>query len=132
MEREEKLKHKRFIVLFLLVLCILGLSMLPHDNNPSATMKDLVVGFTGADSASVSNVVFSDTSGVVSPVAGTTNDYCVPVGTHCVITYNANADLNGWNTTPQSLSYSFNAGNGATAQTISITVNYSMQVALAL
>jgi len=118
------------IVIFLLVLCIFGLSMLPHNSNvkSSVTMKDVQVDFSGANVASVNSLSVSDWTGVIAypSVSGGISNFAVPTGDYCTVTYSYQTDALGW--TSGTGSVSFTSGSGSTLQYVPVTLSTSMQV----
>ncbi len=123
------------LIIFLVVLCILGLSMIRPSyacgncgNHSCVTMKDVTVSFTGNDAASASATLITLSNGWTYGPVGT-NEFVIPVGYDYAVSYTAAADYNNWGT-PQSLEtgLAFYSGDGSVYCTPVISVSYSMSV----
>lgn len=108
------------LVLFILVLCLLGLATL---SKSYATMKDVEPQFTGGVPTSVTSV--SGWWGTAANPA--TNVYLVPVGDGYNVAWSAYADYLGYATKTDSAYFA--AGCPTAVVSPSIAVSYTMQVA---
>ncbi len=121
------------LIIFLVVLCILGLSMIRPSyacaNHPSATMRDVLPSFSGnaAGSAYVTSV-----SGWWGTASGPFSDgaYLVPVGDGYNVAWSANADVSGNQLQTGSAYFADTSNYGANVEYPVISVSYTMQVTL--
>ena len=114
------------LVLFILVLCLLGLATL---SKSYATTKDVEPQFNGCEACSASVTQVSYGSTIVAPVTGPhgVNVYLIPNGDSYTVAWQAYADVLGlapWNTGSQT----FTAGTDCHINTPTITVCSTVQV----
>lgn len=127
----KKFDSYRWLIIILLVLCVLGLSLIPSGHAGVAT-KDVEPTFTGCEacSAKITNFVVNEgaVTVVVTPVTGPHNVpvYLVPNGDVYAVSWTANSDLLGL-ATPQTSVNTFTAGTDCQINTPSITVCSTVQ-----
>jgi hypothetical protein len=138
--QSEKTNKRKIAMLtiFLVVLCILGLStILPvRSIDSSVTMKDVAIVFNGNNAGTVSITSVSDWNQAFSPVTGVdqlsptsyATDYVLPVDTYFTVDYTYTADPSGL-LLGQSGTASFTTGDsGSLSLFANIAVSYTMQV----
>jgi hypothetical protein len=130
-QRYKKFNRYKWLIIFLLVLCVLGLSMIPMSHS-SVAKKDVEPCFNGCpaivNSATVTSV--NDSAGVVTPlVYNGANVYLIPDGASYTVAWQAYTDALGlgpW----QTGSTSFTAGTCCKINTPCVTVCSTLQATL--
>ena len=123
------LTFRALFIVFLVVLCLLGLSAIHEMNSSSVSMKDVTVSFSGAPV--VSSVSVASGTDTYNPTLQTGEDYLfvIPVGTSYTVNYVANADLLSYQTQAGSKDF-VTTNSGAEAKVVSISLKYTMQETL--